>query len=57
VRLRAWTEQKDIRPLNTGGEMLEVRRGDLVVCFVIERWDDFDAAVEALRKLYKGDKP
>ena len=57
MRLRAWTEQKDIRPLNTGGEMLEVRRGDLVVCFVIERWDDFDAAVEALRKLYKGDKP
>lgn len=55
MKTRAWTEFKDIRPINTGGEMLEVRKGDLVVVFVVERWDSFDEAVTALRKLYSKD--
>lgn len=57
MKLVSWIESKDIRQINTGGQMMETRKGDLVVCAIIERWDDFDAAVEALRKLYKGDKP
>lgn len=57
MKLVSWIESKDIRPINTGGQMMETRKGDLVVCAIIERWDDFDPAVEALRKLYKGDKP
>lgn len=58
LRSRSWIETKDIRPINTGSEMMEVRKGDLVVCFVVERWtDDFEAAIEALRKLHCGDKP
>lgn len=57
MRLRSWIETKDIRPLNTGSEMLEVRKGDLVVCWVVERWDDPEAAIEALRKLLGGKEP
>lgn len=53
-----WRETRDIRALNTGGEMMEVRKDDIVVCFVIERWDDDpDRAIEALRALMKGTQP
>lgn len=55
--MRSWIETKDIRPLNTGSEMLEVRKGDLVVCWVVERWDDPEAAIEALRKLIGSKEP
>lgn len=53
-----WRETKDIRAINTGHEMMEVRKGDVVVAFVIERWDDDpEKAIDALRCLLKGTRP
>ena len=58
MRLRMWRETKEIRAINTGSEMMEVRKGDVVACFVIERWeDDPEKAIESLRALLKGTQP
>lgn len=55
--MSSWIETKDIRPINTGGQSMETRRGDLVVCWVVERWDDFEKAIAALRQLHEGKEP
>jgi hypothetical protein len=57
VRLRAWQETKDQRPILTGDGMITPVKGDLVAVLVIERWDNFEAAIEALRKLYQSKEP
>lgn len=57
MKLSAWIETKDIRSLNTGGQMMETRRGDLVVCVVVERWDDAEKALEAAKELLARKEP
>ena len=53
-----WPETKEIGAINTGSEMMEGGKGDLVACFVIERWeDDPEKAIESLRALLKGTQP
>lgn len=57
VKMSAWIETKDIRSLNTGGQLMESRKGDLVVCVVVERWDDAEKALDAAKALLARKEP
>jgi hypothetical protein len=51
MKFAAWSEQRDVRAIQTGDGLLTVHRGDVVVIAVVERWDDAEKAIAELCRL------
>lgn len=51
MKLRSWTEDRDVRAIQTGDGLMTVHRGDVVVIAVVERWDDAERAIAELCRL------
>jgi hypothetical protein len=57
VKMECWLETAKFRTIQTGGRPILTQEGQLVALVIIDKWDNFEAAVEALRKLYKREAP
>jgi hypothetical protein len=47
-----YTEDRDVRCINTGAGLVETRKGDFVMVVVVRRWEDLPAELGRLAKLY-----
>ena len=56
MRFEAWLETK-FRTIQTSGSPILVSKGQLVAVMIIDKWDDVDVALDAVRKLAKGKEP
>lgn len=51
MKIRVWREFRDIRAIQTGDGIVEIRKGDVVMVAVVERWDDASEAIAAMQRL------
>ena len=57
MKFEAWLECAEFRTIQTSGSPILVSKGQLVAVMIIDKWDDVDVALEAIRKLAKGKEP
>lgn len=53
MRFEAWLETAKFRTLQTAGSPILLKEGQFVGVIIIEKWDDIDTALDALRKLMR----
>ena len=57
MRFEAWLETAKFRTIPTAGSPILISEGQLVAVIIIDKWDDVDVALDAVRKLAKGKEP
>lgn len=57
LKFEAWLESAKFRTIPTAGSPILVQEGQMVAVIIIDKWDDVDVALDAIRKLAKGREP
>lgn len=57
MKFEAWLESAKFRTIPTAGSPILVQEGQMVAVIIIDKWDDVDVALDAIRKLAKGREP
>jgi len=57
MKFEAWRETAKFRTIQTAGSPILTQEGQLVAVIIIDKWDDVEAALQAIRKLTKGSEP